>query len=63
MTVERGFDRPDVDFLHHHHRVERTLGCGTIRGSGRIDQRRWRDLPMDSPFIFAPSGLASSSLS
>src|SRR3546814_13237686 len=54
----RGFDRRDVDLLHRHHRVHRTLGGGAI-GTGRcIEQRARGDLPRKAPAILAPAAHA-----
>ena len=50
-------DSGDVDFLHFHHRIESAL-CFIATSPKRVGQHARRDLPGNSPLIFAPSALA-----
>src|SRR5215211_5518282 len=50
----RSLDRRDIDFLHVHHGIERPF-CFTAPGCHRLHQHPWRDLPGNSPFVFAPA--------
>src|SRR5437763_3163204 len=40
----RGLDRGDVDLVHGHHRLERTLAL-LARSAGQLEQAPWRALP------------------
>src|SRR4051794_26143570 len=50
-------DRGNVDLLHAHHRVERTLGFSAA-GRQRLGEHARRDLPGDAPFVLAPAARA-----
>jgi uncharacterized protein len=50
-------DSGDVDFLHFHHRIESAL-CFLATSRKRVGQHARRDLPGNSPLIFAPPALA-----
>jgi len=50
-------DSGDVDFRHFHHRIESAL-CFIATSPKRVGQHARRDLPGNSPLIFAPSALA-----
>ena len=56
-AAPRRLNRGDVDFLHFHHRIESAL-CFIAANRKRVGQYARRDLPGNSPFIFAPSALA-----
>src|SRR5688572_4381933 len=51
------FDGGDVDLLHRHHRLERTLGRVAALGEC-IGQHPRRDLPTNAPLVLAPAALA-----
>ena len=51
-----GLDRGDVNLLHWHHRLERSLGLVPSCCHG-IRQHARRDLPREAPAVFAPSAL------
>src|SRR5438128_355421 len=53
----RRLDRGDVDLLHRHHRLERTLCLGAASRKRR-SQRAGRDLPGEAPAVLAPAALA-----
>ena len=57
LQPRRGLDRGDVDFLHVHHRIESALRF-IATGGKRVGQHARRDLPGNSPLIFAPPALA-----
>src|SRR5687768_15191126 len=50
-------DRAHVDFLHGHHRLERTFRLSAA-GRQRLGQHPRRDLPGDAPLVLAPAALA-----
>src|SRR3954471_2837160 len=54
MPAAGSFDFGDVDLVHVHHRGEGALGFSTA-GRHRVRQHARRDLPEDSPAIFAPA--------
>src|SRR6516165_2691321 len=56
-TAPRRLNRGDVDFLHFHHRIENAL-CFIAASRKRVGQHAWRNLPGNSPLIFAPPALA-----
>jgi len=58
VTLERSFDRRDIDLLHLHHRVEGSLGGSAIRTGVRIDQSNRRNLPVQAPLVLAPAAHA-----
>src|ERR671911_464468 len=51
------FDGGDVDLLHRHHRLERTLSRAAALGKC-IGQHTRGDLPAHAPFVLAPAALA-----
>ena len=53
----RCLDGRDVDLLHRHHRVERTLGLGAT-SRHRVGERARGDLPREAPAVLAPAALA-----
>src|SRR3954470_9979029 len=53
----RRLDGGDVDLLHRHHRVERTLRF-TATGRECLAQRSRNDLPGEAPAVLAPPALA-----
>src|SRR5947207_11052831 len=53
----RCLDGGDVDLLHRHHRLERTL-CLPATGRKRLGQRARDDLPGEAPAVLAPPALA-----
>src|SRR5215468_8743969 len=53
----RRLDCGYVDLLHAHHRIERAL-CFVAAGSQRLGQHARRDLPGDTPLVFAPTASA-----
>src|SRR6478736_4458243 len=56
-AAPRRLDRGDVDLPHAHHRIKRAL-CFVAAGRQRLGQQARRDLPGDSPLVFAPAALA-----
>ena len=44
----------NIDLFHAHHRIKRAL-CLVAAGSKRLGQHARRDLPGDSPLVFAPA--------
>src|SRR5262245_9043756 len=56
-AAPRRLDRGDVDFLHSHHRIESAL-CFIAASSKRVSQHARRDLPGNSPLVFAPPARA-----
>ena len=48
---------PDIDLLHGHHRIEGTL-CLIAASGQRFGQHARRDLPRDTPLVFAPAAVA-----
>ena len=58
LATNRRLDHGDVYFFHRHHCIERPLGGGEIGAGILLDQRDWRDLPGDTPLVFAPTALA-----
>src|SRR5258706_7850157 len=56
-SAPRGLDRGDVDLLHFHHSIKRTL-CFSTADRQRLDQHARRDLPGDAPLVLAPAALA-----
>jgi hypothetical protein len=55
-TSPRCLDGGNVDLLHGHHRIERTLGLIATRRH-RLHQHARRDLPGDAPLVLAPATL------
>src|SRR5215211_279679 len=53
----RCLDRGDVDLLHRHHRLERTL-CLVATRRKRVGERTRGDLPGKAPAILAPAARA-----
>ena len=53
----RRLDRGDVDLLHRHHRLKRSLRLSATGGQ-RIGQHARRDLPRDAPSVLAPAARA-----
>ena len=53
-----GFDFGDVDLVHFHHGGEGALGFGAA-GRHRVQQHARRDLPEDSPAVFASTERAT----
>src|SRR5829696_3379643 len=53
-AAPRRLDRGDVDLLHAHHRIKRTL-CFIAAGRQRLGQHARRDSPRDTPLVFAPA--------
>src|SRR4051812_30115854 len=58
LAGERGFDLGDVDFLHVHHRFERSLGGGAVGIVHCLEQDPRRDLPREAPLVLAPAAHA-----
>src|SRR5215467_10523213 len=56
-AATRSLDCSDVDLLHAHHRLKCALRFITA-GSQRLGQHAWRDLPGDTPLVFAPAAFA-----
>src|SRR5436190_9194508 len=56
-AAPRCLDRGDVDLLHAHHRLKRAL-CFVAAGRHRLSQHARRDLPGDTPPVFAPAARA-----
>src|SRR5512134_2203500 len=54
-TTARRLDCSDVDLFHLHHCIESTLGGGGVGIGYRFGQSDRRDLPGQSPFVFAPA--------
>ena len=52
-----GLDFGDVDLAHFHHRFEGAFGFSAA-GRHRVRQHARRDLPGDSPAVFAPAACA-----
>src|SRR5262245_38444607 len=55
-AAPRRLDRGDVDFLHPYHRIESAL-CFIATIRNRVGQHTRRDLPGNSPLVFAPPAL------
>src|SRR5882724_11342432 len=53
-SAPRRLDCSDVDLLHAHHRIKRAL-CFIAAGRHRLGQHTRRDLPGDTPLVFAPA--------
>src|SRR5882757_6640630 len=56
-AAPRRLDRGNVDLLHAHHRLKRAL-CFIAAGRHRLSQHARRDLPGDTPPVFAPAARA-----
>src|SRR5262245_14310153 len=57
-TANCRFDRSNVDFPHRHHRIKRSFGGYAIRTGVCFRQDNRRNLPRNTPLVFAPAALA-----
>ena len=55
LATARRLDCSDVDLLHLHHRIERTLGGSRIGIGYRFCQSQRRNLPGQAPLVLAPA--------
>ena len=55
LTAARRLDCRDVNLFHLHHRIERAFGGSGIGIGDRFRQGHRRNLPGQSPFVFAPA--------
>lgn len=57
-TANCRVDLRDVNLSHLHHRIKDALGDNSIRAGDRLRQGDRRNLPVQTPSVFAPATLA-----
>lgn len=57
LSRSRPRDLGYINFLHFHHRFERSFGFAFIAAHHSLGQDLRRDLPRDAPLVLAPSAL------